>query len=931
MRLLLHLVLVYALGVWTVLSFHHASRRASSLSRGLRSLSTLSMASDSMKWKSMISSDQDLEAASREILSTLESMESIKDYNVALFYISSVYESSSFKYDILFDQLKTAVPGLKVVLGCTTGAPIGAPAPFATPIEIEARAGLSLLLGNVGDDVKVSSFQVDKQAMIEYSRSFDQSLLKDKADDGVVIMFATEMVKPQLPQFIEKIEKEEKSKILGAFASTVTSLHTPKIFIKDYTDNSESAFDKYTIGAVGVSLTGNVDLQTVVARSCLPVGPIFDVIDRQGREILTMSNPDKRNTEEYTYPLVALDEVLKNIPFDQSEALKRELLVGVVTGGSDGTDTFYGQKPLTFDPITGSITLSILPGDLSYAPNTQSEASLEKKIKFQFCIRDTVSAQEDLLMAGERVKQCLQNSLNSQSACDTEGSPLACFILGNMDRGNRMFRFQSWESIQLHTQLESLKLDQEVPIVGAFSTCAFGTVTNDAHNNPPKAYMMETDSIYGVLSKKLSTATSKGSESTEGGTSEGANRDVCTVQELSKYNDEGDTVIVTKRDPEAAAAVRVASMDYVIPEKSPQPSNVLESIVWDREQYVDRMRERFQMSKALLEATRSELKYPKRDFVSLFNKSKMNNKADISQSDGKLSAIIEFNRATLNNGKIMDNSLGDTDVSRLEAAKNQVYAFTAGINDIISNNALESANLDPDIKVAAMGCHVDFGTFKGSYEDLENIRVSSKEYRTLGNEEIPVICNDFVLYAYQLFKAKSSGADALRLYASVLPVQEINYMMKIAKKISLAIIVVVNTKAQLLEVLDKVTDLEVLNISSRNMRLWKIAPGKAESILDDADVRRRIAQKRLMGEGAEYDTVSAGQSGLIVLQEGFLGRKEVNRAKVDPLIDGVVLSEELLTKDDYNLRANVMQFLGQSKTSAQAEEDALFDPKSYGL
>merc|ERR1711988_405085 len=105
------------------------------------------------------------------------------------------------------------------------------------------------------------------------------------------------------------------------------------------------------------------------------------------------------------------------------------------------------------------------------------------------------------------------------------------------------------------------------------------------------------------------------------------------------------------------------------------------------------MRERFQMSKALLEATRSELKYPKRDFVSLFNKNKMNNKADISQSDGKLSAIIEFNRATLNNGKIMDNSLGDTDVSRLEAAKNQVYAFTAGINDIISNNALESANL----------------------------------------------------------------------------------------------------------------------------------------------------------------------------------------------------------------------------------------------
>ena len=45
-------------------------------------------------------------------------------------------------------------------------------------------------------------------------------------------------------------------------------------------------------------------------------------------------------------------------------------------------------------------------------------------------------------------------------------------------------------------------------------------------------------------------------------------------------------------------------MDYVIPEKSPQPLNVLESMVWDREQAVDRARERFQMTKALMQATR---------------------------------------------------------------------------------------------------------------------------------------------------------------------------------------------------------------------------------------------------------------------------------------------------------------------------------------
>jgi hypothetical protein len=54
-------------------------------------------------------------------------------------------------------------------------------------------------------------------------------------------------------------------------------------------------------------------------------------------------------------------------------------------------------------------------------------------------------------------------------------------------------------------------------------------------------------------------------------------------------------VIVSKRDPESAHPVRVASMDYFVPEKVPQPKNVLESLVWDREKEVDRARERFQV------------------------------------------------------------------------------------------------------------------------------------------------------------------------------------------------------------------------------------------------------------------------------------------------------------------------------------------------
>ena len=41
-------------------------------------------------------------------------------------------------------------------------------------------------------------------------------------------------------------------------------------------------------------------------------------------------------------------------------------------------------------------------------------------------------------------------------------------------------------------------------------------------------------------------------------------------------------------------------MDYFVPEKVPQPKNVLESLVWDREKEVDRARERFQVMLLLI-------------------------------------------------------------------------------------------------------------------------------------------------------------------------------------------------------------------------------------------------------------------------------------------------------------------------------------------
>jgi small ligand-binding sensory domain FIST len=674
-----------------------------------------------------MSTNQDLDKAVEEVLSQIAAEG--KPYKLAIFYVSTIYEASSQKYDTIFNQLKKSVPGCKFVLGTTTGAVIGPTTPFGEPVELEGRAGFSLTLGNFDDDVRLSTFSLDKAAVYNYIRNPQQRVRQSTLTDTCsVLVFTTEQVKPYLSDFLNQLESREGGAAFGAIASGVTSLHQPKVFVMNSDDDDDSdspeaeaaaaGYTRYTAGAVGLVLEGNVEVKTVVARSCLPVGPVYEVREREGKDILSLvpvggsGSADDDNSK--LSPLEALDYVIKTIPHDHADALKRELLVGAVPDidlkeGERVEDLiFFGQKPLTFDPISGSLTLSSVPGG--------AEAD---KLLFRFCIRDVDTACDDIESACKR-----ERALLSQR----QGSVQACVLLGSMERGNKMFRQNGWEASKLYDSLQQTQT--KVPISGMFAQGAFGKVAvglpGTAAQYREVQSLVEADSLHAFFMKRQDSTTSAGTnigteaeaEEVGGGSNSNNNsgnnnnggRDVCSAFELVKFADDADLVIVEKRDPESAAPVRVATMDYVIPEKSPQPSNVLESIVWDREQAVDRMRERFQMTKALMQATRSELKYPVRALSGALTRT--NDNGGGASADGSLTLVLEFNRATLHNGKIVDGSMGDSDVSRLAAAKAQVETFSSSVESLLSN---EDSMVSKGVRVAATGAHLDAGTFRGSY------------------------------------------------------------------------------------------------------------------------------------------------------------------------------------------------------------------------
>ena len=88
---------------------------------------------------------------------------------------------------------------------------------------------------------------------------------------------------------------------------------------------------------------------------------------------------------------------------------------------------------------------------------------------------------------------------------------------------------------------------------------------------------------------------------------------------------------------------------------------------------------------------------------------------------------------------------------------------------------------------ACLSVLTDAKYFQGSFEYLQQIRAAG-----VGT---PLLCKEFIVEAYQLFKARASGADAVLLIAAVLPNADLAYLTKAAAKCSLQVLIEVHSVA----------------------------------------------------------------------------------------------------------------------------------------
>ncbi len=285
---------------------------------------------------------------------------------------------------------------------------------------------------------------------------------------------------------------------------------------------------------------------------------------------------------------------------------------------------------------------------------------------------------------------------------------------------------------------------------------------------------------------------------------------------------------IRRRPPNRAIALE--SMRYQVVVPGAEPNNILEEIVWHKEDEVNRLREKMPLAELQQQALKAP---PSRDFIGA-----------LRQAKTSPALIAEVKKASPSKGVIR------ADFDPVEIAK----SYQKG-------------------GAACLSVLTDEKFFQGSFSYLAQIRAAV---------ELPLLCKDFILYPYQMYLARVRGADAVLLIAAILTDQDLQYFMKIAKALKMAALIEVHS----VEELDRVLTLdgvELVGINNRNLADFSVDLQNTCSILAErgSQLQERnilIASESGLHQAEDLALVAKAGAKAVLIGESLIKQPNIENA-----------------------------------------------------
>ncbi len=379
---------------------------------------------DQMQWANALSTRPSLEAAVADVVQrAVSSLTAPAD--LGLVFISSAFTSEySRLLPLLAEQL--SVP---VLIGCSGGGVIGTTVKGQTQ-ELEAEPALSLTLAHL-PGVNLQAFHVVGEELPDL--------------DGPPNAWLDLVGVPSspAPQFIL---------LSGSFSSGINDLlqgldfaYPGSVTVGGQASGSGGRIalfcnDRlYREGTVGLALTGNIVLETIVAQGCRPIGKPLQVTKADRNIILELDEQ---------VPLVLLRDLIGGLSDSDRMLAQHSLFVGVAMDEFKlalQQGDFLIRGILGVDPSAGAIAIGdrVRPGQ-----------------RLQFHLRDAEASAEDL--------ELLLQQYQDQSG--SEPSAVAALMFSCLGRGEGLYGKPDFDS-----QLFKRFLN-DIPIGGFFCSGEIGPV-----------------------------------------------------------------------------------------------------------------------------------------------------------------------------------------------------------------------------------------------------------------------------------------------------------------------------------------------------------------------------------------------------------------------------------------------------------------------
>ncbi|MBW4647522.1 MAG: indole-3-glycerol phosphate synthase TrpC [Kastovskya adunca ATA6-11-RM4] len=281
---------------------------------------------------------------------------------------------------------------------------------------------------------------------------------------------------------------------------------------------------------------------------------------------------------------------------------------------------------------------------------------------------------------------------------------------------------------------------------------------------------------------------------------------------------------IRRRPPNPAINVSILRYQVALPDA--EPLHILEEIVWQKEAEVEKLRDRLPLRELQRQV---QMLPPPRNFLEALRSGKTHP-----------ALIAEVKKASPSKGVIRE----DFD--------------PVAIAQLYSQGGASAISVLTDQKF-----------FQGSFENLRAVREVV---------ELPLLCKDFVIYPYQIYLARTHGADAVLLIAAILSDQDLQYFVKIANALQMTPLIEVHTQAELDRVL-ALSGVTLVGINNRNLEDFSVDLQTTCQIL--ATSHRQLQER-----------------GILVISESGLHTPDDLRLVASAGADAVLIGESIVKQPD---------------------------------